>query len=107
MIVGKGLDRRLEIHLDDRLPGIAGGELQQTAGRQWNLLVADGPGLDALNLAGIAGTVVIDRDAGDAERGEGLEDCRLVGGGGLRLGAGELDCGCVGHGFFPCAYGLR
>jgi hypothetical protein len=59
------------------------------------------PGLDIVDLAGIAVAVEIDGELADAGFGENVKDQVLVVGAGVFGGCAGLDFGRVGHGCLP------
>ena len=74
-------DGRFEIHARrGDGPGFGQGQPDFAIGRERDSFVAGIPGLDILDLAGIAAAVVIDGDAVNAGFGEGSENDGLVAG---------------------------
>ena len=74
IIPGEGFDRGFEAEFCQGTAGVTGDLVNVWIGREGDPFVAGIPGLDVLDLTGIAGAVVLDGDAMDASFGEGGED---------------------------------
>ena len=83
ILPGEGFDRRFQVPLGAGISRVPGRELDFAIGRERDSFIAGIPGLDVLDLAGIAAAVVIDGGAVNTGFGKRRENNRFVRGVGI------------------------